>query len=51
MSEVLTVTKSFKDGNCTFSLMSNGKVHVNNHVTNKKSMWIDSDKLRSLFKD
>jgi len=47
---VITVVEQFKDGDCTFSLMSNGKVHINNHVTNKSSMWIGSYKILSLFK-
>lgn len=46
---VLTVIKQLRDGDCTFSLMSNGKVHINNHVTNKSSMWVASDKLIALF--
>lgn len=48
--KVLTVIKQVKDGDCTFSLMSNGKVHINNHKTNKSSMWVKSDFLSALFK-
>ena len=48
--KVLTKVRQFKDGDCTFSLMSNGKVHINNHITGKSSMWVCSEKLLSLFK-
>lgn len=49
--KVLTVVKQFKDGDCTFSLMSNNKIHINNHKTNKSSMWVNSNKLLNLFKE
>ena len=48
--KVITVVRQFKDGDCTFSLMSNGKVHINNHATSKSSMWVGSEKLLTLFK-
>ena len=48
--KVLTKVRQFKDGDCTFSLMSNGKVHINNHITGKSSMWVCSEKLLALFK-
>lgn len=35
--EVLTVKATVKDGDFTYNLMSNGKVHINNHKTNKSS--------------
>jgi hypothetical protein len=47
--KVLTVDSSIKDGDFTYNVMSNGKVHVNNHKTNKNSMMGDSPKLASLL--
>lgn len=37
--KVLTVVKTKRSGDLTFNLMSNGKVHINNHRTNKSSMF------------
>lgn len=38
---VITVTKRATIGDHTYSLMSNGKVHVNNHITNENSAMVD----------
>lgn len=47
--KVLTVIKSIKEGDFTFNLMNNGKVHINNHKTGKSSMWVSGDRILRIF--
>ena len=47
---VLTATKTLKRDSYTYNLMSNGMVHINNHVTSEKSIIVPAVHIAELLK-
>lgn len=43
---VRTVVESFKGKDCTYNLLDNGVLHIDNHTSKKRSIFVNFDEVQ-----
>jgi hypothetical protein len=46
---VRTVLKSYKGKDCTYNLLDNGVLHIDNHTSKKRSIFVKFDEVQMVI--